>query len=79
MNLYNYFTGRHFIWKCTVPELIITNKMGGCGGRGTLVQEEKAITKGEDQLGWQKANTKDLIQYFKKYSHDQKLRAIDRP
>ena len=55
--------------------LVITIKMGGCGGRGKLDDNETAITKGEDLLGWGKANTKDLIQYYKKYSHGEILNA----
>jgi len=49
--------------------------MGSCGSRGPLDETEKAITKGEDLIGWGKANSKDLIQYFKLYSHSEILNA----
>ena len=49
--------------------------MGSCGGRGVLDENERAITKGEDMIGWGNVNTKELIQYFKLYSHSEILNA----
>jgi hypothetical protein len=42
--------------------------MGCTGARETLCEEEKAITKGEQLLGFNKCKTKVLIEQFKKYS-----------
>lgn len=42
--------------------------MGGCAGREIVSNEERAIDKGVKLLGWQGANSKDLIINFKMYS-----------
>jgi hypothetical protein len=47
--------------------------MGCSGSRGTLNEEEKAITKGEDALGFGKVKTRTLVEQFKKYAHAETL------